>query len=357
MTASLSTDRLDELVLARLAATPAPRPAELLSAVRRYWPQAAKEDVDASLHRLEAKGSLSQRKPTESGMAAARRFGAAGVPWRQVTDAVLPAHALGWPFEDRRARARLDGREGWAAAIVARDWGLIDAGDPPPTPSHVGMVIVWQRLALPGKLPRQLPKAVMAHFLARLLEVDVPEWRRGLVQLALRSVSARRADLRALRDGVVGAWLGGRSWTKPSRAVEPDPVLTGPHAEPANGKGGGNGGDPSNGSGASAQGGSQAGGLEEFASRVREAAGRARSGVFGDRKVFISALWRDLSGRAGGAGSLEQFKQRLVEANRRGLLRLYRADLVEEMDPAEVAASATRYLDATFHFVEREVTP
>ena len=222
------------------------------------------------------------------------------------------------------------------------------------------MAIVWHRLALPGKLPRQLPKAVMAHFIGRLLEVDAPEWRRGLVQLALRSVSARRADLRALRDGVVSAWLGGRSWTAPSRAVEPDPVLTGPHSgsEPANGKGGGNGGDPSNGSQpGSSQGGSTSGGLEDFARQVRDAAGRARSGVFGDRKVFISALWRDLSGPGDGAGSLEQFKQRLVEANRRGLLRLYRADLVEEMDPAEVAASATRYLDATFHFVEREVTP
>jgi hypothetical protein len=222
------------------------------------------------------------------------------------------------------------------------------------------MAIVWHRLALPGKLPRQLPKALMAHFLGRLLEVDVPEWRRGLVQVALLSVSARRADLRALRDGVVAAWLGGRTWTEPSRAVEPDPVLAGPHSasDPANGKGGagGNGGDPANGSQpAGAQGGSQPGSLEEFARRVREAAGSARSGVFGDRKVFISALWRDLSGS--GAGTLDQFKQQLVEANRRGLLRLYRADLVEEMDPAEVAASATRYLDATFHFVEREVTP
>lgn len=129
-------------------------------------------------------------------------------------------------------------------------------------------------------------------------------------------------------------------------------------SEPANGKGGGNGGDPSNGSQpGSSQGGSTSGGLEDFARQVRDAAGRARSGVFGDRKVFISALWRDLSGPGDGAGSLEQFKQRLVEANRRGLLRLYRADLVEEIDPAEVAASATRYLDATFHFVEREVTP
>jgi hypothetical protein len=93
--------------------------------------------------------------------------------------------------------------------------------------------------------------------------------------------------------------------------------------------------------------------LEGFASAVRDAARRARTGVFGDRKVFISALWRE----AGGELSLDDFKHKLVEANRRGLLRLYRADLVAEMDPVEVAESATRYLDATFHFVEREANP
>lgn len=48
---------------------------------------------------------------------------------------------------------------------------------------------------------------------------------------------------------------------------------------------------------------------------------------------------------------MPEFKARLVEANRDGLLTLSRADLVEVMDPARVTESETHYLNATFHFV------
>jgi hypothetical protein len=45
------------------------------------------------------------------------------------------------------------------------------------------------------------------------------------------------------------------------------------------------------------------------------------------------------------------FKKQLVEANRIGLLNLSRADLIQAMNPDDVAKSATRYLNAVFHFV------
>ena len=48
---------------------------------------------------------------------------------------------------------------------------------------------------------------------------------------------------------------------------------------------------------------------------------------------------------------LDAFKSRLVEAHRADLLTLVRADLVEAMDPQDVAASEARYLNATFHFI------
>ncbi len=73
---------------------------------------------------------------------------------------------------------------------------------------------------------------------------------------------------------------------------------------------------------------------------------------FHDNKAFIAPLWR--------AGqrepnfprlSLDEFKQRLLEANAAGLLHLSRADLVQAMDPRLVAESETAYLNATFHFV------
>jgi hypothetical protein len=77
--------------------------------------------------------------------------------------------------------------------------------------------------------------------------------------------------------------------------------------------------------------------------------------VFGDRKVFISAVWDALRATpAWAALELDELKARLVAAHRSRELVLARADLVAAMDPALVAASETRTDGATFHFVIRE---
>jgi hypothetical protein len=68
--------------------------------------------------------------------------------------------------------------------------------------------------------------------------------------------------------------------------------------------------------------------------------------------VFVAAVWRASQREHGFPRlALPEFKTRLVEANRDGLLRLSRADLVQAMDPARVTESETHYLNATFHFV------
>lgn len=92
--------------------------------------------------------------------------------------------------------------------------------------------------------------------------------------------------------------------------------------------------------------------LEDFANTVLSVARKSPTGRFGDNKVFISHVWRQLRGeprfaRLGGDG----FKAKLVEANRADLLTLSRADLVQVMDPADVRESETAYLNATFHFI------
>lgn len=93
--------------------------------------------------------------------------------------------------------------------------------------------------------------------------------------------------------------------------------------------------------------------LATFAQRVLNAARRLPpESRFGENKVFISHVWRQLQDEAAIDGlELETFKQRLVEANREGLVRLSRADLVEAMAPVDVQESATACENATFHFV------
>lgn len=74
--------------------------------------------------------------------------------------------------------------------------------------------------------------------------------------------------------------------------------------------------------------------------RVREAARSIHGpGRFGDRKVFISELWRRVGKELG--LSLDDFKRWLVARNRSEDLRLSRADLVSAMEPSLVAASET----------------
>lgn len=79
---------------------------------------------------------------------------------------------------------------------------------------------------------------------------------------------------------------------------------------------------------------------------VKAIRGRGR---FGDRKVFVAALWRRVRRKLG--MSLDEFKQWLFAQHRAGALQLARADLVSAMDPNLVASSEIRVPGAEFHFV------
>ncbi|HEX7842885.1 MAG TPA: hypothetical protein VF469_35670, partial [Kofleriaceae bacterium] len=92
-----------------------------------------------------------------------------------------------------------------------------------------------------------------------------------------------------------------------------------------------------------------------FADDVRRAAGAATDGWFGDRKVFVSAVWDQLrKGPRWAELALPEFKSRLVAAHRAGELELARADLVAAMDPALVAASEIAADGASFHFLVQD---
>ena len=83
-----------------------------------------------------------------------------------------------------------------------------------------------------------------------------------------------------------------------------------------------------------------------------EAARSCPTGRFGDNKVFVVHVYRALhEDPAIAALGLDGFKQRLAEANNARRLDLSRADMVEAMDPNDVALSEVTYHGALFHFV------
>lgn len=101
--------------------------------------------------------------------------------------------------------------------------------------------------------------------------------------------------------------------------------------------------------------------LAEFVRVIEDALPRIRGGFntdersvgrFGNRKVFISAVWRAIRNdpRLGGLTE-SQFKSMLLDALKSSLLELARADLVAAMDEGEVKSSTITSHGAQFHFV------
>jgi hypothetical protein len=331
-------ERLESLVVARaFASRNRLSLAELVQPLDRFSPpeltQAAwRDQLAAVAGELRGRGVLEVGHRLHDAEELARRIGRhAARTWPQLAERVLPALPLGISADDGKRQARLAGRDAWAAAIVGRSLGLWLDG-PPPSLAGVCDALTWRELGLPGK-PKRCPPEIRALFVQRQLSSDAGPPERLARVLAAREVGAPRPELRALRDALVRCWLAGRAIYSPA---EPDLAIDSPAApdlaigEPAGG--------PS------------------FADAALDAAATtARDGWFGDRKVFVSALWDELRKRpAWAALALDDFKARLLVAHRAGALTLARADLVAAMDPALVSASEIAADGASFHFVVKE---
>ncbi|MCX5741354.1 MAG: hypothetical protein NT062_02515 [Proteobacteria bacterium] len=314
-TMGIEDDRLETLAIARLANSPVPpRAPELAKSLRRFAPASLTERdwlavVTATTDRLRTRGVLDDDGRLTHDDELARRLGKHEArTWKQLAERVFPALGLGIAPSDSRAAARLAGRDEWTAAIAARALGLWTEG-PSPSLASVCDAFAWKQLGLPGR-PKRCPPEVRALFIQRELRSDAGPPDRLLRLFAARELEASRPELRVLRDALVRTWLLGKQLG----------VTT-----------------------------------ASFVAHVQAAARNAREGVFGDRKVFIAAVWRELV-RATPWSSLplDEFKSRVLAAHRAGELVLARADLVAAMDPTLVATSETLADGASFHFIVRE---
>ena len=92
--------------------------------------------------------------------------------------------------------------------------------------------------------------------------------------------------------------------------------------------------------------------LEMFANTVKAVARTSPTGRFGDNKVFISHVWRQVRHEPQFAPlGLDGFKAKLVEANRENLLVLSRADMPEVLPPSDLDDSETTYQNTVYHFI------
>jgi hypothetical protein len=302
---TLLPDRVDLVVLARVA-TSSKRPslASIVGDSRRFSPPT----LDAAAWTRCIDESLGRTASLDARAELTRRLGLRDKrSWKQLTERVLPALGLGLAASDDKIISRLTGREEWTAAIAGRALGIWSEGAPPSL-SSLCDAYAWRCLALPGR-PKRCPPEVRAVFLQRELQSDAGPPDRLLRLFVARELDAARPELRVIRDALVRNWLLGKT----------------------------------------------VGAASSFADDVRHAARSTSRGVFGQRKVFISAVWEELR-RAGrwSTLSIADFKTRLLDAQRAGGVELARADLVAAMDPRLVADSETLADGASFHFIVRE---
>jgi len=318
---TLIGSRLEALVAARVGAT-GPRLSldELARPLERFapvelTPAAWRERMLEVVSELRAQGVLDTNHRLHDAGELARRIGRHGArTWRQLADRVLPGLGLGIAADDSKVHARLAGRDASAAAIIGRTLALWVGGSPLSLPA-VCDALAWRELGLPGK-PKPCPAEIRALFLQRQLRSDAGPPERLVRVLAAREVGAPRPELKALLDALVRGWLAGRTLGAPPTAAAEPPA---------------------------------------FASDALRAAGSVQVGRFGDRKVFVSAVWDELRKAPPWSElTLPDLKTRLVAAHRAGELELARADLVAAMDPELVAASEIIVDGASFHFLVKE---
>lgn len=336
-TATLALSAVENLVLARLLA-PAKKlgPRDLEQSLDKLLPfQGTHEERNAllrdALQHLEEAGLVTPKplRLTDQGRVQALRFlGLEHLPtrtkWSTIKSVHLTAVALGLPPGSAEARKYLGDSERLRAQLVRTDQKLATSEFPTTTQAY--HALLWRGLGVETD-QRFTVKAIAPLLLARVLDVDGkgdPKVLLGL--LAGRAAQARNSHANELRHALIRQWLA-----QPGPRAEP-PVEP-PVERPVERQTSFN--------------------LAGFAEAVQEAARTSPTGRFGDNKVFIAHVWRRLQADGAFPGMDEAaFRQRLVEANHEGLLRLSRADLVEAMDPEDVRASEVPYLNATFHFVQ-----
>ena len=240
--------------------------------------------------------------------------------WATLLKGPLMGAALGMVPRDSAQQKHLASAPGLRARLLkqAHDLPVPEL----PTAKQAVDALLWRQLGVETDAAFNMTE-VKRHLLAQILDMPGTTHKPGPLQnmVAARAAGASRNDVSALREAVVKSWL-----RDPSRkaSIEPAPATA---AEP-----------PPDG--------------EAFAVRVGDAARHTPGGWFGDTLVFINHVYSVYQKRyPEPAMTINDFKNRLVEAHRRGRLELARADLVAAMDRNDVLASETRYLNGTFHFI------
>jgi len=382
-TGRLDADRLRHLVLIRIVGSPkgcakANVSDDLAPYVsHRFSPGQWRAAVEADIAALILKGYVAAQgarlEATEAGRAAAAEFLRVKPPlpatWAELRDTRVVARAMGLEKEAAKRLKALGKPEGLRAAILQKAFSLKIKGVATPSRIRAALATValdrafgsrgrdgfGQKLGLSAKAGRKLAGQLARH------PRDFGTDGRLIAALAAEQAGAVQIDMGALQQAVLRRFLdgdkaaplpvaakaprlkkprkspqakGAQPTTKPVPADAPELPLAPPPVVPDL---------------------SARPDLEGFSRTVRALAVKDAQGWAGNRKAYISHIWRRLNQEHASWGLSEiEFKCMLAEAHRAGHVALANADLKDASTLKDVQESAVVYKNAVFHFVRVE---
>ncbi len=270
--------------------------------------------------------------------------------WNELRDVRLIARALGLQREPAKRLKALATPDGLRAAIVQRAYNLRIKGVATPSRLRSALATVALERAFGNKIKAGLGgKAGFSAKAGRLLAAQLARQPRDfgtdsrlIAALAAEHLGTTQTDLAVLRLGLLRHFVdaaGAKNAGAPRPAASVPPVarprLVQPpqpivEPEPAAGR-------PD---------------LAGFAREVRRHAASQAQGWVGNRRAYISHVWRHLKEARLEWGLSEiEFKCMLAEAHRAGQLMLANADLKDNKNIKDVQDSAVVFKNTVFHFI------
>jgi hypothetical protein len=351
---SLNIGRLRDIVLLRIAATAGATRSELgrelasLSSHRLSlveW----RRVLDQTLAALKTRGMVIARserfEATDAGRTTAVAVlgckGALLPDWEQARNVQLIAKVLGLENEPHRRLMALAKADGLRAAVVQLAFKIKIKGSPTPSRLRQALAVIALERAFGNRIKARLSKKTgLSARAARLLAGQLSQRRRDfgtdsrlIAGLAAEQLGVAQADLDVLQLALLRRYLESGFQAR----VEQSPDAVGACA-------------PAVASRHHAK--SARADLASFAREVLTKASAHAEGWPGNRRAYISHVWRSIREARPEWGLSEiEFKCMLAEAHRVGQLVLAHADLKDNNNIKDVQESAIAYKNAVFHFI------
>lgn len=354
---------LSDLLLARMACAGGATRAQLVRDIgpfvsNRLSPAEWRSAADTALKSLHASGLVREHRgryrASEDGAAAVARYlgekeGHARA-WSEQRDIWLIAKTLGLDAARPGIRKALTRPEGLSALVVQEAYGLAMRQALSPSKLRAALALVALERAFGDNVKSGLQKGTaLSAKAARVLAGQLLKCPREfgtdaklIAALSAQEAGVARAEIEMLRLGLLRRLVSAAAAAAPS--AKPAAKSDAPARTPA----------PA-GSRAVSTEAVQRPGLAQFSAGVLNAARERAEGWPGNRKAFISQVWKAIrtSHPEWGLSEIE-FKDMLAGAHRAGQLVLTGADLKNKHNIKDFEDSAILYKNTVWHFIRVE---